>query len=255
MAREPGIDARARPSDASRARRRCACALPQWRSMRSASVLMPRSVRKQSNGLGTPPTAFCRKASCSCELGVLAHDGGAADDIRMAVQILGGRVHDDVEADAPAAAAPTGEAKVLSHTERMPAPARQLRDSREIDELQQRIGRRLDPDSAYSAGSPAPELCVSVRSTKRDLQARRALAHALEEAVAAAIQIVACATMCEPESSSSSTVPIAAMPEANAKPRVAAFEIGDAALRARRASGCACARSRSPCARPGLDCA
>jgi hypothetical protein len=33
--------------------------------MRSASVFRPRSARKLSNGPATPPTAFCKYASCS----------------------------------------------------------------------------------------------------------------------------------------------------------------------------------------------
>ena len=40
-------------------------ALSQWRSMRTASVLTPRSVRKQSSGAGTAPSEFCRKRSRS----------------------------------------------------------------------------------------------------------------------------------------------------------------------------------------------
>ena len=59
MAREPGVvhalDRRVLLEEARDGER-----VAQWRSMRSASVLMPRSVRNESNGPGTPPTAFCR---------------------------------------------------------------------------------------------------------------------------------------------------------------------------------------------------
>ena len=37
----------------------------EWRSMRSSSVRRPRSTRKQSNGPGTAPIAFCRNLSRS----------------------------------------------------------------------------------------------------------------------------------------------------------------------------------------------
>ena len=44
-------------------------ALRQCRSMRTASVLMPRSTRKQSKGPGTAPAAFWTKASASARAG------------------------------------------------------------------------------------------------------------------------------------------------------------------------------------------
>src|SRR5918996_899355 len=44
-------------------------ALSQWRSMRTASVLSPRSTRKQSNGEGTAPAAFCTKPMPSASSG------------------------------------------------------------------------------------------------------------------------------------------------------------------------------------------
>jgi hypothetical protein len=68
--------------------------------MRMARVFTPRRARKLSNGPAIAPTAFCRKPSCSRHSpGALrAHHGDAADDVGVAVQVLGGRVHHDVEA-------------------------------------------------------------------------------------------------------------------------------------------------------------
>ena len=54
-----GPDSRpARPSGCSASQSASACALAQCRSMRTASVLMPRRTSQASNGPGTPPAAF-----------------------------------------------------------------------------------------------------------------------------------------------------------------------------------------------------
>ena len=133
----------------------------------------------------------------------------------------------------------------------MPRFLRDRRDALEIDQLEQRIGRRLDPDQArVRAGSPLRARSASVRSSIGDLEPRRALAHALEQAARAAIEIV-------------DRDDVRAVIEAfergrdrgqagrEGEGRAAAFEIGDAALERHARRILACGRSRSPCARPG----
>ncbi len=65
VARQTRDRTRGAPWDAVPARRRSASADAQWRSIRNASVLRPRSARNESNGPWMAPTAFCRNASRS----------------------------------------------------------------------------------------------------------------------------------------------------------------------------------------------
>ena len=88
----------------ARARARCCNGAPCAAPGSSA----PRSARKRRRAPAMAPTAFCRKASARAERRCLADQRDAADDVGMAVQILVVGVHDDVEADARAAAARTG---------------------------------------------------------------------------------------------------------------------------------------------------
>ena len=79
------------------------------------------------------------------QLGVVADDRHAADHVGMAVEILRGRVHDDVEAEFERALhLGAGEGVVGDGPDA--ALLRDRRDALEIDQLEQRIGRRLDPD-------------------------------------------------------------------------------------------------------------
>jgi NAD(P) transhydrogenase subunit beta len=75
-----------------------ASALRLCSSMRTASVLMPRSTRKQSCGPAQVPMAFCRKPIFSASAGVF-DDGGAAHHVGMAVDVLGGGMDHDVHAE------------------------------------------------------------------------------------------------------------------------------------------------------------
>ena len=95
----PGIDHPARRPCGASSHAAIARALSQWRCMRSARVFMPRSARKLSNGPETAPTAFCRKLSRSRSSAFVADHQRAADHVGVAVQVLGRRVHHDVEAE------------------------------------------------------------------------------------------------------------------------------------------------------------
>jgi hypothetical protein len=114
--------------------------------MRMASVFTPRRARKLSNGPAIAPTEFCRKPSCSRHSpGALrAHHGDAADDVRVAVQVLGGRVHHDVEAVFQRALDQRAGEGVVGHGDDAPFAA-DLGDRLQIRQLEHGIGRRLDP--------------------------------------------------------------------------------------------------------------
>ena len=95
--RGPG-STRARPRRAPPGSWPARCAVRQWRSMRTGSVFTPRSTRKQSNGEGTAPIAFCRKRSCVGQR-VVAGQQRAAHHVAVPVEVLGGGVHHDVGAE------------------------------------------------------------------------------------------------------------------------------------------------------------
>src|SRR6185295_7533376 len=73
--------------------------------------------------------------------------GGAADDVRVAVQVLGGRVHHDVEAELEGPLYPGRSEGVVAHGNDA-ALARHRRDGFQVDQLEQRVGRALDPQHA-----------------------------------------------------------------------------------------------------------
>jgi hypothetical protein len=73
--------------------------------MRNASVFRPRSARKLSNWSGDRADCVLQEAEPLAQLveagvaGRLGDHRDAADDVGVAVQVLGHRVHDDVEAE------------------------------------------------------------------------------------------------------------------------------------------------------------
>ena len=71
---------------------------PRGAACARGSVLTPRSTRKQSIGPGTPPTAFCRKCIRSAS-SLFEVQTKPPTHVGVAVEVLGGRVHDDVDAE------------------------------------------------------------------------------------------------------------------------------------------------------------
>ena len=81
-----------------------AWALRPWCSRRACSVRMPRRVRKLSKGAPVSPRQLAHQVSCSCSAGSRAITAPPTTS-RVAVQVLGGRVHHEVRAQGRAAAA------------------------------------------------------------------------------------------------------------------------------------------------------
>ena len=81
----------------------------------------PRCTRKQSNGPGTAPTAFWTKRSRSYHV-VVAGDHRAADDVGVAAEVLGRRVHDEVGAELERALVGRRGERVVDRDERAAAP-------------------------------------------------------------------------------------------------------------------------------------
>jgi hypothetical protein len=69
-------------------------------------------------------------------------------------------------------------------------PLRQHADSLEVDQLQQRIGRRFDPEQARLRPDRRLHLREVAEIDEPERETGRALAYALEQAVGAAVEIV-----------------------------------------------------------------
>ena len=66
---------------------------------------------------------------------IVAHDGGAADHVRMAVEILGHRMHDDVEAQRQRPLHVGRGERIVGHAQNAML-ARQRRDRLQVGQLQ-----------------------------------------------------------------------------------------------------------------------
>ena len=120
---------------------------------------------------------------------VVARDRHPADHVRMTVEILRRRVHDDVEAELERPLHPRrGERVVRDRGDAAPAGDRRHRF--EIHQLQQRIRRRLDPDHARLGRERRLERLGALERQVGEAQPGALLAHALEEAPRAPVEIV-----------------------------------------------------------------
>src|SRR5688572_4656781 len=120
---------------------------------------------------------------------LVPEDGRAANDIRMPVEVFRRRVHHDVEAVLQRLLDPRrGEGVVADGNDA--ALARDGGDGLQVDQLEQRIGRGLDPDHfriRLDGLLKRPHL-GKVRECRADIG--RALAHLLEDEIAAAVEVV-----------------------------------------------------------------
>ena len=110
----------------------------------------------------------------------------------------------------------------------------------------------LDPDEpVFGLHALLPASAASDRSTNDTLQSRRALAHVLQDAVAATVQVVHRHDVRAGVRAARAAVRGGGHAGCEGEAGVPPSRLGDARPAARRASGCGCARSRSPCARRG----
>ena len=122
----------------------------QCARMRRCSVFRPRRARKLSNGPCTAPTEFCRNATCSASS---ASSPTTSMPPTMSEWPLRYFVAECMTRSAPCSSGrcSAGEAKVLSTTDQQAALLRDGRDRGDVDDLQQRVGRRFDPDQLRPA--------------------------------------------------------------------------------------------------------
>ena len=253
MAGEARVDApRATFGCALQPAARCSSALAQCRSMRSASVFTPRSARKLSNGPAIAPTAFCRKPSARATVAALVAPTTATPPTtsEWPFRYL---VVECTTMSKPSSSGrwQYGLAKVLSATVRMP---------RALGERGDRVAGRPAAAADWSASRPR-SACVSgviaassgagsVRSTKREAQARRCAGAPVEQPERAAVEVVAGDRRGRRRRAARARW---RSPPGRRRRRSlrAALQVGDAALEGAARRVVAAARSRSPCARPG----
>lgn len=123
------------------------------------------------------------------QLGVVADHRDAADHVRVAVEVLGGRVHDDVGAQAERALQHRRGKGVVDHDQQA-VLARDRGDGGDIDQLEHRVGRGFDPHHLGAGTDRGFEGGRIGQVDEAEIQAGGAATHALEQAEGAAIQVV-----------------------------------------------------------------
>ena len=157
--------------------------------MRRCRVLRPRSARKLSKGPCTAPTEFCRNAICSAS-SLLSPTTSMPPT--MSEWPLRNLVAECITRSAPCSSGRCriGEAKVLSTATSRPWRCGDRRDRLQVDDLQHRVGRGLDPEQLAVGPDRSLERAGVGQVDVAEIQAGAAPAHALEQAIAAAVEIV-----------------------------------------------------------------
>ena len=153
--------------------------------MRRCRVRSPRWTRKESNGPGTAPTAFCTRWMCSLQ-SESARDDRAADRVRVAAEVLRRRVDGEVGAVLERALVDRRRERVVDGDQRAPAPGD---DARDVDDVQQRVRRRLDPDQPRLVAQRGGD-GVEVGLVDEVVGQAPAAEHLVDEAVGAAVEVV-----------------------------------------------------------------
>ena len=228
--------------------RRCAAPRRDWRSMRSASVLTPRNARN----CRTAPESRRRRFAgtpCARAAGVLAHDHDAADHVGVAVEIFGGRVHDQIEAVVRAAAASRDSRKCCRTAVRMPlGAATAATRSRSMIFSVGLVGVSSQIRRVFRPHRRLERLGIGKIDISR-LDAGRLPAHQIEKP-AACRRKRRRRRQCGVFFEQSSTVAVAAMPEAKAKPALPPSRSAMQRSNAMRVGFWLRAYSK-PCGRPG----
>ena len=107
----------------------------------------------------------------------------------MPVQIFRRGMHDDVEASLDWALGPRSGKGVVGHRNDL-SLARNFRNRLEVDQLQQRIARRFDPDHPRVWFDCALEIFRVGQIDVGKIEVRRASPHSIEQTECAAIKIV-----------------------------------------------------------------
>ena len=125
---------------------------------------------------------------------VFADHDNTADQIRMPIEIFGSGVHDDVEASFDRTLNPRSRKCVIANGNNF-ALARDLCDRFQINQLQQRVARRFDPNHARIWFDGTLEIFAVGQIDISKIKIGRTAAHSVEQAERASVKIVACDNM------------------------------------------------------------
>ena len=134
----PGSRPRRPPGAAARHGAIAAARCRSGGRMRTASVFRPRRTSQQSNGPGTPPIEFCRNVSRSASAASFV-DRDAADDVGVAAEVLGRRVHDDVGAELERALEVRASRRCCRRRRARRAACATSATARDVDDLEHRV--------------------------------------------------------------------------------------------------------------------
>jgi hypothetical protein len=123
------------------------------------------------------------------QLGVIADHRDPADQVGMAAEILGGRMHDDIGAEFEGPGQQRRREGVVDNQQGL-ARARDLGGGGDIHDLQHGIGRSLQPDHPGLRPQRPLQGARLLQLGEGEIQPGRALAHAAEQAEGAAVQVV-----------------------------------------------------------------
>ena len=137
------------------------------------------------------PTEFCRNVSAFGQGRILADHQHAVDDVGMPVQVLGARMHDQVEAEIQRPLQIRCGKGIVGRAQHA-AAARDGGQRRQVGELEHRIARRFHPDQSRARPDRLLDGFEIAQIDEGEGKPRRDLAHAREQAPAAAVQIIRC---------------------------------------------------------------
>ena len=118
-------------------------------------------------------------------------DHDAADDVGMAIEVLGGRVQHQVGAVFQRALQHRRAERVVDHQDQA-VLLRKCGHLGQIDQLEHRVGRRFGPDHPGFRLQRCLHGFGIIQVDKAEIETGRAPAHFLEQAVGAAIEVVHC---------------------------------------------------------------
>jgi len=123
------------------------------------------------------------------ELGVVADHDHAADHVGVTIEVFGRRMHNQVSAMFQRTLQDRRGEGVVDRDQQA-ALARDRADRLQVDDLQGRVGRSFDPDQFRVRLDRGLERGRIGQVDEAEIQPRAAPPHALEQAIAAAVDVV-----------------------------------------------------------------
>ena len=151
--------------------------------------LQPAQGQETVEGAADASHGILQETQSLLEFPVVADDRKAADHVRVAVDVLGDRMDDDVEAHAQRPLAVGRGERVVDHRQEAPPPG-QRGDGRQIDQFQQWVGGAFHPHHAGIGADGRFQDRQVRRIDVSEIQIGAAVADLLEQPDGAAVEIV-----------------------------------------------------------------